>query len=79
MSDALDFVPVEQAKPRSGTMHMIRDLVEAIATGNPGRRSNLRVAMISQEIGFGLYESHLRGGTPVIPPVPNRDRWVWSW
>ena len=79
VSDALDAVPVEQAQPRSGTVHIIRDLVEAVETGKPGRRSNLRVAMISQEIGFGLYESHLRGGTAVIPPVPNRDRWVWSW
>ena len=79
MSDALDAVPVEQAQPRSGTVNMIRDLVEAVETCKPGRRSNLRVAMISQEIGFGLYESHLRGGTAVIPPVPNRDRWVWSW
>lgn len=77
-SAALDVVPVEQMESRSGTVHMIKDLVEAIKTGRPGR-SNLRVAMRSQEIGFGLYESHLRGGVTIKPPVPNRDRWVSSW
>lgn len=77
-SGALDVVPVEQMEPRSGTVHKIRDLVEAIKTGEPGR-SNLKVTMISQEIGFGLYESHLRGGVAVSPPIPNRDRWVSSW
>ena len=77
-SDALDPVPVEQAAPWSGTVHKIRDLVEAIKAGKPGR-SNLRVTMISQEIGFGLYESHLRGGVAVHPPIPNRDRRVSSW
>jgi len=39
-SGALDRVPVEQMAPRSGTVHKIRDLVEAIKTGQPGR-SNL--------------------------------------
>ena len=77
-SGALDVVPIEQIGLRSGTVHIIRDLLEAIKTGKPGR-SNLRVAMLSQEIGFGLYESHLRGGVAIRPPVPNRDRWVSSW
>ena len=77
-SGALDTVPVELMEPQSGTMHMIRDLVKAIKMGKPGR-SNLRVAMISQEIGFGIYESHLRGGVAVSPPIENRDRWVSSW
>ncbi len=77
-SGALDVTPVEQMEPWSGTVRMIRDLVEAIKTGKPGR-SNLRVTMISQEIGFGIYESHLRGGVAVSPPIPNRERWVSSW
>ena len=77
-SDAWDVVPVTQAPARSGTVHMIWDLVNAIKTGTPGR-SNLHVAMISQDIGFGIYESHLRGGVPVSPPIPNRERWVSSW
>jgi predicted dehydrogenase len=77
-SGALDLVAVEQMEERSGTVHKIRDLVEAIKTGEPGR-SNLRATRISQEIGFGLYESHLRGGVAVSPPVPNRERWVFSW
>ena len=77
-SGALDTVPVELMEPQSGTMHMIRDLVKAIKTGKPGR-SNLRVTMISQEIGFGIYESHLRGGVAVSPPIENRERWVSSW
>ncbi|MCZ6675827.1 MAG: Gfo/Idh/MocA family oxidoreductase [Candidatus Poribacteria bacterium] len=77
-SGALDTVPVAQMEPQSGTIHKIRDLVQAIQTGTPGR-SNLRVTLISQEIGFGIYESHLRGGVAVEPPMPNRDRWVSSW
>jgi predicted dehydrogenase len=77
-SGALDIVAVKQMQPRSGTVHQIRDLVEAIKTGKPGR-SNLRVTMMSQEIGFGIYESHLRGGVAVSPPIPNRERWVSSW
>jgi predicted dehydrogenase len=77
-SGALDVLPVEQMEPRSSTVHKIRDLVEAIQTGVPGR-SNLRAAIISQDIGFGLYESHLQGGAPVSPPIPNRDCWVSSW
>ncbi len=35
--------------------------------------------MISQEIGFGLYESHLKGGMEVDPPVPRRGLWISSW
>jgi hypothetical protein len=35
--------------------------------------------MIGTEIGFGIYESHLNGGTVVHPPVPNRNRFVSSW
>jgi hypothetical protein len=56
-------------EPRSGTVHIIQDLVEAIKTGEAGR-SNLRVVRISQKIGFGLYESHLRGSAAISPPVP---------
>ena len=78
VSGALDIVPVKQMEPRSGTVHKIQDLLEAIKTGKPGR-SNLRATMISQEIGFGIYESHLRGGVVVSPPIPNRERWVSSW
>lgn len=76
-SGALD-MEKEKIESLSGTVHKIRDLLEAIKTGKPGR-SNLRVTMISQEIGFGLYESHLRGGVAVSPPIPNRERWVSSW
>ena len=77
-SGALDVAPVEPMEPWSGTVHKIRDLVAAIKTGKPGC-SNLRATMLSQEIGFGLYESHLRGGVAVTPPIPNRERWVSSW
>ena len=77
-SGALDIVPVERMELWSGTVHKIRDLVKAIQTGTPGR-SNLRVTMISQEIGFGLYESHLQGGIAVSPPIPRRGRWIFSW
>ena len=62
----------------SGTERKIRELVEAIRTGKPGV-SNLRATMIGTEIGFGIYESHLNGGTVVRPPVPNRSRAVSSW
>ena len=78
VSDAWDTVPVEHIPPRSGTVHLIRDLLHSIKTGEPGK-SNLRVTLLSQDIGFGIYESHLRGGVPVSPPIPNRERWVFSW
>ena len=77
-SDAWDTVPVKQIPPRSGTVYLIRDLIHSIKTGEPGK-SNLRVTLLSQDIGFGIYESHLRGGVPVSPPIPNRERWVFSW
>ena len=78
VSGAFDIVPVEPSQQWSGTVHKIEDLVQAIQTGKPGR-SNLRVTMISQEIGFGLYESHLKGGMEVDPPVPRRGLWISSW
>ncbi len=78
VSGALDVVPVEPLEPSSGTVRMIHDLVNAIETGKPGA-SNLRVTMMSQEIGFGLYESHLRGGVTVSPPIPRRGLWISSW
>ena len=78
VSDAWDTVPVEQIPPRSGTVPLIRDLIHSIKTGEPGK-SNLRVTLLSQDIGFGIYESHLRGGVAISPPIPNRERWVFSW
>ncbi|SVE08040.1 uncharacterized protein METZ01_LOCUS460894, partial [marine metagenome] len=78
VSGAFDIMPVEPSQQWSGTVHKIEDLVKAIQTGKPGR-SNLRVTMISQEIGFGLYESHLKGGMKVDPPVPRRGLWISSW
>ena len=77
-SDAWDTVPVEQIPPRSGTVYLIHDLIQSIKTGKSGK-SNLRVTLLSQDIGFGIYESHLRGGVPISPPIPNRERWVSSW
>ena len=73
--DSVEVAPVEGW---SGTVRKIRDLVQAIRTGQP-TVSNLRITLLSTEIGFGLYESHLRGGTAVRPPIPNRDRIVSSW
>ena len=69
---------VEPVEPWSGTARKIEELVESIKTGKPGI-SNVRATIISQEIGFGIYESHLRGGVAVNPPIPNRERWVSSW
>ena len=75
---AYDPIETEPVTPWSGTERKVRELVEAIRTGAPGV-SNLRATMLGTEIGFGIYESHLQGGTPVHPPVPNRERWVSSW
>lgn len=75
---AYDSVPVKPVELWSGTVRKIRSLIESMETGIPGV-SNLRIAMLSTEIGFGIYESHLRGGIAVHPPVPNRDRRVSSW
>ena len=73
--DPIDVAPIE---PWSGTSQKIRELVESIKTDRPGI-SNLRATMLGTEIGFGLYESHLRGGITIQPPIPNRERWVSSW
>ena len=73
--DPIEVAPIE---PWSGTSQKIRELVESIKTGKPGT-SNLRATMLGTEIGFGLYESHLRGGIAIQPPIPNRERWVSSW
>ena len=75
---AYDAIVVKPVSPGSGTVTKIRELVEAIQTGVPAV-SNLRVALLSTEIGFGIYESHLQGGVAVHPPIPNRQRWVSSW
>ena len=75
---AYDPIEVKPVRPWSGTERKIRDLVASIKTGKPGL-SNLQAAMLSTEIGFGLYESHLKGGLPIRPPIPNRERWVSSW
>ena len=75
---AYDAVPVEPVTPWSGSVLKIQELIKAIETGVPGV-SNLRSTMLSVEIGFGLYESHLKGGVAVRPPVPNRERRVSSW
>ena len=77
-SRAWDPMEVEPVEPWSGTARKIEELVESIKTGKPGI-SNVRATIISQEIGFGIYESHLRGGVAVNPPIPNRERWVSSW
>ena len=77
-NQAYDVVTAPPVSPWSGTVLKIRELVEAIQTKVPGT-SNLRTAMLSTEIGFGIYESHLRGGVAVCPPIPNRERWVSSW
>ena len=69
---------VPEVEHWSGTVRKIRELAQAIRTGVPGV-SNLRATMIGTEIGFGIYESHLNGGTVVHPPVPNRNRFVSSW
>ena len=69
-----DVIEVEP-RPSCSTEHKVRELVESIKTGVPGV-SNLRATMLGTEIGFGIYESHLRDGAEVHLPVPNRDRWV---
>ena len=47
-----------------------------LGAGDPHRPAGgePRIAMLSTE-----HESHLRGGTAVRPPIPNRDRIVSSW
>ena len=75
---AYDPIEIEPVTPWSGTERKIRELVASVKTGEPGI-SNLRVAMLSTEIGFGIYESHLQGGAAVRPLIPNRERRVSSW
>ncbi len=62
----------------SGTIRKVQELAESVRTGQPGV-SNLRATVIGQEIGYAMYESHLRGGVEVQIPIANRERWVSSW
>lgn len=74
--DHMQLPPVERW---SSGVAKVQDLAESVRTGQPGV-SNLRATLISQEIGYAMYESHLRGGIAVgIPITENRDRWVSSW
>jgi predicted dehydrogenase len=70
-----DSIEVKPVGPWSGTERKIRELAASIKTGKPGV-SNLHATMLSTEIGFGIYESHLQGGVAVCPPIPNRERRV---
>ncbi|MAH15581.1 MAG: hypothetical protein CMN65_07580 [Sphingomonadaceae bacterium] len=71
-------VPIPPVERWSSAVAKVRDLAEAVRTGQPGV-SNLRATLVGQEIGFAMYESHLRGGAPVDIPIGNRERWVSSW
>ncbi len=62
---------------RSSTMAIIRDLIRAIETGEPGR-SNIDVIQNGMELSFAMVESHLRGGATVDVPIENRGMWVNS-
>jgi len=70
---------VSEVEHWSGTERKVRDLVEAVRTGRP-QVSSLAATLISQELGYAMYESHLRGGVEVaVPLTENRERWVSSW
>ena len=72
----MELPPVERW---SSAIAKVQDLAESVRTGQPGV-SNLRATLIGQEIGYAMYESHLRGGVRVdVPITENRDRWVSSW
>lgn len=73
--EEVELPPVEHW---SGTARKVAELVEAVRTGTPGV-SNLHTTVNTQEIGYGMYESHLRGGVEVALPVTVRNRWVSSW
>ena len=78
VSDVWDTVPVEQIPPRSGTVYLIRDLIHSIKTGEPGK-SNLRVTLLSQDIGFGILRVPSARWGARQSAHPNRERWVFSW
>ena len=66
---------VEGIPHESGTVNCIKDLLEAISTGRE-TRGNLQLARRSQEIIFGLIESHRQGGKRVTLPLANRSLYV---
>jgi predicted dehydrogenase len=71
----LEDVPFPGVPQESATVHLIRDLVEAMDTGRQ-TLGNIDVARRSQEIIFGFVESHRRGGARVPLPLENRRLYV---
>ena len=70
-------VPFPAWEARSGTVAIIRDLIGAIESGQPGR-SSVHTARRGTEILFGMVASHHRGGVRVELPLHERQIRVQS-
>ena len=64
-------VPFPTWQARSGTVEIIRDLLQAMETGCPGRGS-LETTRRGMEILFGMVASHAAGGARVELPLADR-------
>jgi predicted dehydrogenase len=64
--------PFPEVPWSSGTVNGLRELIAAL-DGGAAPRGGIRRAQASQEILFGLVESHRRGGARVPLPLANRE------
>lgn len=71
----LEETPFPDIDHASGTVGGIMDIVEALDTGR-STLGNIRIARASQEMIFGIIESHRAGGARTALPLNNRNLYV---
>jgi len=67
----------EHDRSVSATLRAVTELAEAVRTGTP-TSGGTGVALRQMEVGVAIAESHLRGGTAVALPLPDRDLYIPS-
>ena len=71
----LEETPFPDVPRESGTVNAILDMVEAL-DNDRDTAGSIHLARRSQEIIFGLIESHRQGGARVALPLADRDLYV---
>ncbi|MBM4085360.1 MAG: Gfo/Idh/MocA family oxidoreductase [Planctomycetes bacterium] len=69
-------VPFPPCQPRSSTVVLLEDIVDAFEQGRP-TLGNVEVTHHATEICLAVAESHRQGGVRVNLPIANRDLYVW--
>jgi len=69
-------VPFPPCQPRSSTVVLLEDIVDAFEQGRP-TLGNVEVTHHATEICLAVAESHRQGGVRVNIPIANRDLYVW--